>query len=65
VWAGSVTCRFTHVYPARPAPHYTILAPARPGADLEPWSIKQAASDAVIENGGTITHHAVGRDHGP
>jgi alkyldihydroxyacetonephosphate synthase len=31
------------------------------------WAaIKQAASDAVIAGGGTITHHhAVGRDHRP
>ena len=28
--------------------------------------IKAAASQAIIENGGTITHHhAVGRDHRP
>jgi len=62
---GSVTCRFTHVYPDGPAPYYTILAPARRGAELEQWAeIKRAASDAVIESGGTITHHhAVGRDH--
>ena len=29
--AGTVTCRFTHVYPDGPAPYYTILAPARRG----------------------------------
>jgi alkyldihydroxyacetonephosphate synthase len=65
--AGSVTCRFTHVYPDGPAPYYTILAPAARGSELEQWAqIKQAASDAVIECGGTITHHhAVGRDHRP
>ncbi len=65
--AGSVTCRFTHVYPDGPAPYYTILAPARRGSELEQWrAIKQAAADAVIEAGGTITHHhAVGRDHRP
>jgi alkyldihydroxyacetonephosphate synthase len=65
--AGSVTCRFTHVYPDGPAPYYTILAPARRGAELEQWAtIKQAAADAVIAAGGTITHHhAVGRDHRP
>ena len=59
---GSLTCRFTHVYPDGPAPYYTIIAPSRPGAELEQWGeIKQAAGDAVIENGGTITHHhAVG-----
>jgi alkyldihydroxyacetonephosphate synthase len=63
--AGSVTCRFTHVYPDGPAPYYTILAPARVGGELEQWAqIKQAAADAVIAAGGTITHHhAVGRDH--
>lgn len=65
--AGSVTCRFTHVYPDGPAPYYTILAPARRGAELEQWGVvKRAASEAVIEAGGTITHHhAVGRDHRP
>jgi alkyldihydroxyacetonephosphate synthase len=65
--AGSVTCRFTHVYPDGPAPYYTILAPAVRGSELEQWAqIKQAASDAVIDCGGTITHHhAVGRDHRP
>jgi alkyldihydroxyacetonephosphate synthase len=63
--AGSVTCRFTHVYPDGPAPYYTILAPARAGAELEQWAqIKGAASEAVLASGGTITHHhAVGRDH--
>jgi alkyldihydroxyacetonephosphate synthase len=65
--AGSVSCRFTHVYPDGPAPYYTILAPARRGEELEQWGrIKRAASDAVIAAGGTITHHhAVGRDHRP
>jgi alkyldihydroxyacetonephosphate synthase len=64
---GSVTCRFTHVYPDGPAPYYTILAPVRRGAELEQWSeLKRVASEAVIEGGGTITHHhAVGRAHRP
>jgi alkyldihydroxyacetonephosphate synthase len=64
---GSVSCRFTHVYPDGPAPYYTMLAPARRGEELEQWeAVKRAASDAVIEAGGTITHHhAVGRDHRP
>jgi alkyldihydroxyacetonephosphate synthase len=62
---GTVTCRFTHLYPDGPAPYYTILAPARRGAELEQWrAIKAAASDAVLGAGGTITHHhAVGREH--
>jgi alkyldihydroxyacetonephosphate synthase len=41
--------------------------PLARGAEAETWAeIKQAASDAVMANGGTITHHhAVGRDHRP
>jgi alkyldihydroxyacetonephosphate synthase len=64
---GSVTCRFTHVYPDGPAPYYTVLAPARPGAQLAQWAeIKAAASERLLALGGTITHHhAVGRDHRP
>jgi alkyldihydroxyacetonephosphate synthase len=65
--AGTVTCRFTHVYPDGPAPYFTIIAPARPNSQLEQWAeIKAAASEAIIRLGGTITHHhAVGRDHRP
>jgi len=65
--AGSLTCRFTHVYPDGAAPYFTLLAPARRGSELEQWDeVKAAASEAVIAAGGTITHHhAVGRDHRP
>jgi alkyldihydroxyacetonephosphate synthase len=64
---GVVSCRFTHVYPDGPAPYYTVIAASRPGAQVEHWdAIKRAAADAVIDAGGTITHHhAVGRDHRP
>jgi len=65
--APRVTCRFTHVYPDGPAPYFTVMAPAVRGGEVEQWDeIKAAASEAVIEGGGTITHHhAVGRDHRP
>ena len=64
---GQVTCRFTHVYPDGPAPYFSFHALGRHGSLIEQWrTIKTAASDAVIEGGGTITHHhAVGRDHRP
>jgi alkyldihydroxyacetonephosphate synthase len=64
---GSVTCRVTHVYPDGPAPYFTFYACGRHGALIEQWrAIKSAALDAVIDSGGTITHHhAVGRDHRP
>jgi alkyldihydroxyacetonephosphate synthase len=65
--AGTVSCRFTHVYPDGAAPYFTLLAPARRGSELEQWAeVKAAASEAVMAAGGTITHHhAVGRDHRP
>jgi alkyldihydroxyacetonephosphate synthase len=62
-----VTCRFTHVYPDGPAPYFTIITPARRGAEVAIWDeIKVAVSEAIVQVGGTITHHhAVGRDHRP
>jgi alkyldihydroxyacetonephosphate synthase len=65
--APLVTCRFTHAYPDGVAPYFTVLAPAIRGGEVEQWDeIKAAVSDALIDNGGTITHHhAVGRDHRP
>lgn len=64
---GSLSCRFTHVYPDGPAPYYTFSGLGTAGGEMEQWAeIKKAAGDAVIENGGTITHHhAVGRMHRP
>jgi alkyldihydroxyacetonephosphate synthase len=64
---GVVTCRLTHVYPDGAAPYFTVLAPARRGGELQQWEeLKQAASEAIVGAGGTITHHhAVGRDHRP
>ena len=65
---GQLTCRMTHVYPDGPAPYFTLAARAADGSvasALSAWrEIKQAANEAVIRHGGTITHHhAVGRDH--
>jgi alkyldihydroxyacetonephosphate synthase len=65
--AGTVTCRLTHAYPDGAAPYFTVLAPARRGAELEQWAeVKAAATEAVLAAGGTVTHHhAVGREHRP
>ena len=64
---GTVSCRFTHVYTDGPAPYFTFEGMGRLGAELEMYAeIKQAASDAIMAAGGTITHHhAVGRLHRP
>ena len=64
---GQATCRRTHVYPEWVAPYFTFHAAGRHGELIAQWhTIKSAGLDAVIENGGTVTHHhAVGRDHRP
>ncbi len=63
-----LSCRLTHVYPDGPAPYFTLATRTADGSvasALGAWrDIKQAANAAVIDHGGTITHHhAVGRDH--
>src|SRR6056297_1927163 len=64
---GLVMWRFTHIYPDGPTIYYTVVAPGKRGDAINQWDgVKKAASDAIIANGGTITHHhAVGRDHRP
>jgi alkyldihydroxyacetonephosphate synthase len=65
--SGTVSTRFTHVYPDGPAVYYTFNVLGEPSRLIEQWRhIKTRASDALIEAGGTITHHhAVGREHMP
>ena len=65
--SGTVTCRFTHVYPDGPAPYFSVIAAGRRGSELEQWAeIKAVATDLPLAHGATITHHhAVGRDHRP
>ena len=49
------------------APYFTVICPARRGAELPQWdSIKTAITDAMLDHGATVTHHhAVGRDFRP
>jgi alkyldihydroxyacetonephosphate synthase len=65
--APHLSCRFTHVYSDGVAPYYTVIAPAIRGGEVEQWDeVKAAVSEAIMDAGGTITHHhAVGRDHRP
>ena len=66
---GSVSCRFTHVYPDGPAPYFTFAAMGSErgelASSLAAWrEIKLACNEVVTRLGGTVTHHhAVGRDH--
>lgn len=60
-----VMCHLSHLYSTGASLYYTFIAAQREGAEVEQWrAAKTAASDAIVANGGTITHHhAVGRDH--
>ena len=54
-----------NVYPDGPAPYYSWSGPAVLGGEAEQWqTIKDEATAAVVDAGGTVTHHhAVGRMH--
>jgi alkyldihydroxyacetonephosphate synthase len=62
-----VMCHVSHLYRSGASLYYTFLARQEEGAELEQWrAAKNAASEAIVAGGGTITHHhGVGRDHLP
>ena len=62
-----VMCHVSHLYPSGASLYFTFFARQQAGEELEQWrAAKKAASDAIVANGGTITHHhAIGRDHLP
>jgi alkyldihydroxyacetonephosphate synthase len=65
--APLVGCHISHVYPTGASLYFTVLTGARPGAEISQWdAAKQAATDAIMATGGTLTHHhAVGSVHAP
>jgi alkyldihydroxyacetonephosphate synthase len=64
---GLVMCHISHLYETGGSLYFTFLAPRREEDESEQWRrVKEAASQAIVNGGGTITHHhAVGRDHAP
>jgi alkyldihydroxyacetonephosphate synthase len=62
---GLVMCHVSHLYETGASLYFTFVARQREGEELSQWrAVKEAASRAIVEGGGTITHHhAVGRDH--
>lgn len=62
-----VTCHLSHAYPTGSSLYFIILGKQAPGRELEQWEhMKKMASDAIVKNGGTITHHhGVGYEHAP
>jgi alkyldihydroxyacetonephosphate synthase len=64
---GLVLCHISHLYETGASLYFTFLARQQEGRELDQWrAVKDAASQAIVSHGGTITHHhAVGRDHAP
>ncbi len=62
---GLVLCHVSHLYRDGGSLYYTLLAPRLKGREVEQWwEIKEAATLAILEEGGTISHHhGVGMDH--
>jgi alkyldihydroxyacetonephosphate synthase len=62
-----IMCHVSHLYRSGASLYFTFLARQEAGAELDQWrAAKTAACDAIVANGGTITHHhAIGRDHAP
>ena len=62
-----VFCHVSHLYETGASLYFTFLARAESGAEHDQWrAAKEAASEAIVAAGATITHHhAVGRDHAP
>ncbi|MGD0189229.1 MAG: FAD-binding oxidoreductase [Rhizomicrobium sp.] len=64
---GIVMCHISHSYPDGASLYFTTIFPRALDAEIAQWqAIKTAASDAIVANGGTISHHhGVGEDHLP
>ena len=64
---GLVLCHVSHAYPDGASLYFTFMARQRTGEPIEQWrAVKTAACEAIVEAGGTITHHhAIGLDHVP
>jgi alkyldihydroxyacetonephosphate synthase len=64
---GIVMCHISHSYPDGASLYFTYIFPRALHGDVAQWqAIKRAATDAIVANGGTISHHhGVGEDHLP
>ena len=64
---GIVMAHVSHSYPDGASLYFTYVFPRQLDREVEQWqAIKRAASDVLLENKGTISHHhGVGLDHAP
>lgn len=62
---GLVLCHISHAYPTGASLYFTAIFPRRLDGDLEQWrKVKCAAVEAILANGGTLSHHhGIGTEH--
>ena len=53
-----VLTHLSHAYDYGASLYYTFMARQKPGQELGQWQrVKSAATDAVVRNGGALSHH--------
>ncbi len=64
---GIVMCRISHAYRDGASLTFTAIFPRALAGEIAQWqAIKKAATDAIVAEGGTISHHhGIGEDHLP
>ncbi|MEM1418859.1 MAG: FAD-binding oxidoreductase, partial [Myxococcota bacterium] len=64
---AAILAHISHSYADGASLYFTFLFAQERGAELAQWQrVKDAASEAILGTGGTISHHhGVGRDHRP
>jgi alkyldihydroxyacetonephosphate synthase len=64
---GLAFAHVSHAYSDGASIYYTLVAPQVKGEEIQQWvKIKKAATDCIMRNGGTLSHHhGIGRDHAP
>jgi len=62
-----VMAHVSHCYAQGASLYFTFLAKQTAGREIEQWlAIKKAATDCIMQNGGTLSHHhGVGYEHAP
>jgi alkyldihydroxyacetonephosphate synthase len=62
-----VGCHVSHLYGTGASLYFTVFAGREDDDPAGQWrALKTAATDAIVDAGGTLTHHhAIGRDHAP
>ena len=64
---GLAFAHISHAYWDGASIYYTLVAPQVKGREAQQWlRIKKAATDCIMRNGGTLSHHhGIGKDHAP